>query len=683
MRNRSRWILPLAALVALGLAPGCVGPEAPPGGPSPPTTTPVTPDTPDTPRRRTELNRDPPLTIPSVVHGRILERVGRAPVVPAAMPTLPQPPVVDVAEASSARRRPSAAPSYDGRLLVVSADGGEASLTSIRQVLDYLGTPYTVWIASERAGQFGPAALRSATRGLYQGVILATGSLAYTPDGGATWRSAFTAAEWQALWDYEAEYRVRQVTWYTLPTADYGFGPTTAVDSSAAPVSATLTTAGRAVFATVNAANPVMVRNAWTYLAPPLADGTTVPLLTDAAGHALAVVRTWPDGRQNLALTFDSNRYLLHSLQLSFGLVNWVSRGLFVGERHTYMTAHVDDFFLADELWGGGEYRMTADDLSAVVYWQRRRRVGALAGALRLDIAFNGQGSTGTYVPDTLTPYARRVQADFRWVNHTYTHLNLNQVSYATARFEVAENLDVARSLGLAEFERVNLVTGQVSGLYNADAMRAAFDVGVRYIVSDTSRPGEDNPTPNAGSYNALAPGILQVPRRPNNLFYNVTTPHEWASEYNFLYRGYWGRDLSYAEILDRESDVLLQYMLRSEIDPWMFHQTNLRAYDGTRTLLTDLLDRTIEKYAALTTLPLVSPSMDRVGASVAARMTFDRCGVAAVITPGYAITLRTTGACTVPVTGLSTGRDRELYGGQPISRVAMRAGQTVNISLR
>ena len=49
------------------------------------------------------------------------------------------------------------------------------------------------------------------------------------------------------------------------------------------------------------------------------------------------------------------------------------------------------------------------------------------------------------------------------------------------------------------------------------------------------------------------------IPRRPTNLFYNVSTPDQWVTEYNDIYRSFWGRDLSYAEILDNESDVLLR----------------------------------------------------------------------------------------------------------------------------
>src|SRR5262249_46918149 len=134
-------------------------------------------------------------------------------------------------------------------------------------------------------------------------------------------------------------------------------------------------------------------------------------------------------------------------------------------------------------------------------------------------------------------------------------------------------NRNAADSLNLTGFDVRSIITPGVSGLINSAVMDAARAVGIRYAVTDTSRVGCDNPRPNLGFYNTYAPDILLVPRRPTNLFYNVSTPAQWTSEYNDIYRAYWGRDLTYNEVLDRESDVLLTYLLRGELDPWMFHQ--------------------------------------------------------------------------------------------------------------
>ena len=68
--------------------------------------------------------------------------------------------------------------------------------------------PFTTWVASQNPGQLTPDKLSSGCDGKYQGVILATGNLVYSPDGGLTFTSALTAPEWLALRSYEASFHV-------------------------------------------------------------------------------------------------------------------------------------------------------------------------------------------------------------------------------------------------------------------------------------------------------------------------------------------------------------------------------------------------------------------------------------------------------------------------------------------
>jgi hypothetical protein len=469
------------------------------------------------------------------------------------------------------------------------------------------------------------------------------------------------------------------VTWYTLPTPDYGFGPAQPLDTTASPLSASVTAAGRTVFPYLAPTASLTIQNAYTYLAAP-ADASLTPLLTDAAGHTLAGVKRYEDGRENLALTFDSNQHLIHSLSLSYGLVNWVTKGVFVGDRQIYLGAQVDDYFIPDDMWGGGEFRMKATDLAAVVAWQTARRTKPTMAGFKLDMVYNALGAEDP--KDPLTALSKLVQSQFKWINHTYTHENLDALSYTASLGEFQKNIDAAKTLKLGAFTKENLVTPQISGLYNPEAMRAAFDSGVRFMVSDTSRPNQNNPVPNHGIYNPHQPSILMIPRYPNNLFYNVSTPEEWAGEYNSFHRGYWGRDLTYAEILDKESDVLVRYLLKGDMNPLMFHQPNLRAYDGRRTLLGDLIDATVAKYEAIYNLPIQSPTQDELGRRMADRMRAATAGVVATLRPGQSITFTAQRDANVTVTGLKTDKAIH-YGGQPISTVSLRAGQTLTVPLQ
>src|SRR5438094_935039 len=305
----------------------------------------------------------------------------------------------------------------DLRVLVIAADGSEADLPAIRQTLDYLGTPYTIYVAAQNPGGLTADRLSNGCHSNYQAVIQTTGDLGYM--NGTVWTSALTPTEVNTLRAYEAMFKVRSVTWYTYPNPDHGLTwPTGAVDTSSSPLTAQLTAAGRAVFPYINTggsspASPIVIQYAYTYLAQPF-DATSTAILTDQAGHSLAVVTTFPDGRENLAMTFDSNPYLLHTMLFGYGVVNWATRGLFLGERHIYMSPQVDDVFIEDDQWVNGTscalvghdrgpnetgptVRMTGNDLWSVAYWQYVKNFQPTTANLRLTMAMNGWGATGVY----------------------------------------------------------------------------------------------------------------------------------------------------------------------------------------------------------------------------------------------------------------------------------------------
>lgn len=625
---------------------------------------------------------------------------------------------------SAAVAEPAPPPdSVDLKVLVLAADGTEAGLPAIKQALEYLGTPYDVFLsapvpADPAANRFADPAsgapqlaegdLATSTRGRYSGIILTTGSLGYA--SGADFLSGLTDPEWRFLWAYEARFGVRQLAWYVFPTADLGFQPfEQAVDTGVTPLSVPFTEAGKGVFGSyANTATPVPITNAYTYLAKPLTDGATVPLLSDRAGYALAAVRSYPDGRENLSLTFDSNAFLLHNLVLSYGLVNWVTKGLFLGERHVYLSAQVDDLLIENTIWTESTpcgtsvddpsmptYRTSGGDVEKIRSWQDAERLRPVSKNLRLTMAYNGYGSTTAYyddfraenpgapASDTLTPAVRAGQSQFNWVSHTYTHENLDAIGYDEARSELQNNQTVAERLALTKYATASLVQPDVSGLANPEFLRAASDFGIRQVVSDTSRGGTNtNPSPNAGVNNAIQPNILQIPRRPNNLYFNVSTPEQWLAEDNCIYpTGANGHVDTYDQLLDRESNVLLTYLLRGDIDPWMFHQANLRAYDGTNSLLGDLLDRTLTKYSSHFTAPVISPTMDELAGLMTRRMQYNASGASGNARMGSsglsALTLTSQGPVTIPVTGVG-GSAAERYAGQDITYVTLKgAGST------
>ncbi|HZA13284.1 MAG TPA: hypothetical protein VE618_02255 [Myxococcaceae bacterium] len=572
------------------------------------------------------------------------------------------------------------------RVLVISADGTETVLPAIQQSLDYHAIPYVTWIASQRRGQLTSTELFGGCGAKYQGVILTTGALAYSPDGGTTWQSGLTGDEWIALRNFETNFGIREIAWYVFPGADQGLNPpSSSSDSGAAGINARLTEAGRQAFPYVNANNPIPIYYSYTYRTTPAEAGVT-PLLVDDAGNALMSSRKDQHGRESLAMTFDSNAHLLHHVLLSHGLLEWLTRGTYMGEFRTYLSPQIDDLYLDNEMYvktnypPDGVYRIGPTDMTVAEAWQRGVQ-SAGNPHFRLAWAFNGLGWSAT---DPLSLSVRALSGSYHFISHTFTHTNMDAMDYDTATSEVGDNNTLARNEGFGGYSPLSIVTPQVSGLNNPSNLAALWDMGVRYTVSDTSRAGWDNPRPNIGIYSRHEPGLLHIPRRPTNLYYNVAMPAEWAAEYNAIYRTYWGRDLTYQEILDKESHFLLFYMLRGEIDPQMYHQPNMRAYDGVHSLLSDLHDMAIQKLRRHSKLPIVSPDMHVAGKRMADTMARNAANIIGRIQSGGQVTLtnNSTRSVDVALSGVCTST-AEKYFGKCISKVTAPAGQTVSVPLR
>ena len=247
------------------------------------------------------------------------------------------PTVTDMPTATPTATATSAGPvTIDMKILVVSADGNETDYPALTEFLNQLGIPFDSLIAVQ---QPLTAAMLSdgVSHGYYQGIILATGNLGYLNTATGQWESAFDSNEWATLWQYEAQFGIRQMTSYTYPGGwpdDYGLQYVNYQDTTYTQLQATLTAAGREVYPYLNAANPVTFKNAWVYLANVISPADTTPLLVSTTGYPVVSIHTYADGRENLTVTAQNNPYLIHSLLLSYGNIDWLTKGVFLGERH-------------------------------------------------------------------------------------------------------------------------------------------------------------------------------------------------------------------------------------------------------------------------------------------------------------------------------------------------------------
>jgi hypothetical protein len=604
------------------------------------------------------------------------------------------------------------------KLLLITATDSETGFDAMKTFLTRMGVPFDVLVASQNILTSDKLESEPGL-GNYSGVILTTNNLAYFD--GTNWLSAFDPIEWQILSDFERDYKVRQVTMYAYPDgANTGLNYIGYADTSSTALNVSLTTQGKQIFSDLKPDISIGVRQAYTYLAQ-VTDGA-IPLIQTANGAVVAALHTALDGREGLAVTTAHNQYLTHSVLLSYGLVRWVSRGVFLGEQKMYFAVHSDDYFIDNDVWNpsthanGGVFRLRANDLISLALWQQLFRFSnPLFSSFTVDHAFNGEGyqmnSRSNCFPvnsstnDALSAATHCYHSAFRWINHTFGHLSFDDTtSLADVNSQISQNLTVATGLGglrlsAREFDPSVLVTGNHSGLgyfdevlplVNAGKSRASVNLingaqalGIRVMASNTSAPttlpictstpedcSQNNPSPNQGQRfpsNLPANDILLEPRFPINIFYNTTTPVELTDEYNTIYRAYWGRDLSFQEIMDFESDVVVSHILSGSVNPHYVHQSNLRNYGNGNCLLCVFMKNVATKYAKLKSLPVQNPSMADIAKRLLARTAYDNAGASAIWN-------KTTGALTVsannptaiipltnPLQGTQYGPDRVL----------------------
>jgi hypothetical protein len=481
-------------------------------------------------------------------------------------------------------------------------------------------------------------------------------------DTGGGYVSAFTADEWNVLWAYERDFKVRQATLFasygTFPE-DYCLRAGTEGGVGDTPLNASLTTAGRALFNDLKPTVAIPITQSYVYR-DTLAAGCSGQSILTAGSSVLGVQTTSTDGRERVALTFSSNQYLMQANLLTYGLFRWASRGLYFGESRHYLNVDVDDWFnTSDEQLPNGTfttYQMSAHDAyNARTRQQSLNSTYPLASAFRFGMAFNAEGATpnaGTTCSPNggvaqLTATSRCIRNDVRWINHTFTHPKMNFTDLATSQSEIQQNITAAQTMGLPINATV-LKTGEYSGLgtYNPDLnddvgpptdyglqaanpnlLQAAYNAGIRYLHGNMSFGSQvpkcfncatpfpkttDSPPGPAIPENVRA-ALNIVPDWPTNIAYFSTTPDEETYFYNSYYGPngkfpYFPVNQTYAQVMANESDQALSHIATGSLYTHTLHIGNLRDYSAGKTLATDWIGQTLAKYTALYNVPLLSP---------------------------------------------------------------------------
>jgi hypothetical protein len=567
------------------------------------------------------------------------------------------------------------APRIDLKVLVV--DNGDSPVKAVTAQLRSTGIPYTTIDLNDSGRPRITAAFLSDTvngrpRAKYQGVVLPNEA----PFGA-------DSTEQTALEAYERTYGIPQVDAYTWAHPGVGLDYTSeggwagTLDGREASVTA----AGKAgSFGYLDGAfrfedGAPAVQESYGYAARPRTGFTSyvdIPV-PGGAGRGSLVGEYAHDGRRELVVTFAYNNNQQQFRLLARGIVEWLTQGVHLGRTRNSFAVHVDDVFAPDSRWdternctpgdfdcagGDGEgtapIRMTADDAAYAAQWQREH-------GFTMDMVFNaGSGEewkTEHGGTDALTTRLLADKAQYRWVNHTYTHPFLGCVqdtssvpwscaknadgstkymSRAEIAAQIRDNHNWAVDKGLP-VDRTELVTGEHSGLKtlpqqpddNPGLAGALADTGVKWIASDNSREPEQRKVGNA----------LTVPRHPMNVYYNVGTAAEMADEYNWVYtsRGDGGSGVcednptstcldepldpatGYAEhIVPQEARTALGHALAGDPRPHYAHQSNL----AEDRLLYPVMEKVLADYRALfaDNTPLENPRHSAIGTEVQRR---------------------------------------------------------------
>ncbi|MFL5862961.1 MAG: hypothetical protein ACJ780_19665 [Solirubrobacteraceae bacterium] len=572
------------------------------------------------------------------------------------------------------------------KLAVVSDDGQEPSVRAWTILLDRAGVPYELLAVGDRSDRRRLVAAHR--RGMFHGLIAVSGDVLGRNLG---------RSEHAALRAAERTFGTRRLIGCASPAPAWGLRAAAA----AGPLdgtTASLTSVGRRLFSYLR--GPVAFdAGSWAQPGLPASPHTFETLLANDSGAALLGIHQTDDGRQEMVALFAINAAQGHAQLLRPGLLRWLTRGTYLGCERVYLPLHIDDVLLANGAWDISQHstdvspracrRMAPADAAHAADWSRSR-------ALRLDLVCNGRGSDeGTAASaglvDPLLEALRRESGAFRWINHTYGHLDLDDADQETIGAQISLNTAWARNAGIA-LEPSVLVTGAHSGLANLaanppratnPAFAAALGAhGVRFVASDASRP---YPVNGGGlADDVLAPGTpfvigdaLAIPRHPSVLPFDAVTVDEALDRL----RGQPGVSplVTWAEVLAAEARRIVTTMLGNDPRPHYFHQSNLMG--GEAGLLYGLIDAVLHHYHAAVNeqMPVLQPAFAEVGGLLTRWSSWQaavREGSVSARRHGRRVTISNQGdaALAVPLTGCAVG---DHYAGTRSGWVTAGPGET------
>ena len=474
---------------------------------------------------------------------------------------------------------------------------------------------------------------------------------------------------------------------------------------------------------------------------------TTKPFLYYAdngkKGAVAATVAKYSNGREVMSFFFGLGSWHQSSVIINHLWLTWGTRNLYNGFRRVYFTPHIDDVLLSTNLvnpkkgttYGGNTVRTSQYDFEKIVQFQKDILKDMPEGSFfRSELAFNGNGilssadydqsiqiftdrehdeewvmppgegkslwnavnyqftdkQIATFEKDPIFNYLNHndtIQKEFFWSSHTFTHLNLDWAPYADVDNEIRLNIEVAERLGLLDtdyWSSSSIVTPQISGLHNKEALEVFEKYGIHSATGDLSRPAIcNNENPYLPYYTTMESsnyeGFPIIPRTPTEIYYHCSTREENLWLYNVIYSDYYGHEIDFSTFLDLESKRTLLLMTKLRHEAHQFHQANLHHYEKGEylgeSLLEDWTRSVVNLYNKYVEWPLISIKISKQADIFTDRAKLENCGHETKLIVendkivGVSVSA-TKGDCTVPVTVPTTVKKSSLPAGATLEQV-------------
>lgn len=411
---------------------------------------------------------------------------------------------------------------------------------------------------------------------------------------------------------------------------------------------------------------------------------------------------------------------------LQHAYIHWMTRSVFSGKRKIHLSAQVDDVHLHTELYRpqGASFRCRVADLDAHVTWQKNLNARLPAGSdFWLEMGHNGNGDIIDAVntsmgaafckppyavdydspPDTPLEFMKppgtgvdlwpaewktygwtqscakldslaawfltKANLDaFAHVSHTFSHQELNNATYNDAAREIAFNKAWLKQMGIdkaSRFSPKGLIPPAITGLHNADVIKAWTDNGIINVVGDNTRPILRNtqnkywPLASTAAVNGRD-GITIIPRFATTIYYNCDKADCTVQEWKDTSAG----QGDFTSLLNDARTTNTRYLLGLQADPYMFHQANMRQTDmdtitvgsqtGKMSLIMSWVETVAQEMYRLTNWPIRSLKHDDIAAYFINRQTLDGCQPKA--TYNYATDGKTIASVTVTTNNNACG---------------------------